>query len=85
MSTSNYILSTIHKADGTMVKSFNSTATWTFQHVDMEVTTAAGNQFSDIWLVETLVVNTPGPSMVQYFTVEDVGIIGKRAANVSWQ
>lgn len=81
----NYIRNTIHKADGTMVKAFNSTATWTFHHVDdMVVTTPAGMQFSDLWLVETLVVNTPGPSMVQYFTVEGVGIVGKRAATVSW-
>ncbi|MEN8198618.1 MAG: hypothetical protein ABFR63_00965 [Thermodesulfobacteriota bacterium] len=82
----NYIRSTIHKADGTMVKAFNSTATWTFHHVDnVLLTTGSGMEYSDIWLVETLVVNTPGPSMVQYYTVEDVGIIGKRVANVSWQ
>lgn len=81
----NYIHHTIHKADGTQVKEFYSTATWTFHHVNnMMVTAANGEEYDDIWLVETLVVNTPAPSMVQYYTVEGVGIVGKRLATVSW-
>jgi len=81
----NYIRNTVHKADGTMVKDFQSTATWTFHHItDMVLTTPAGVEYDDLWYVETLVVNTPGPSMVQYYTVEGVGIVGKRVANVSW-
>ncbi len=81
----NYIHHVIEKADGTVVKEFNSTATWSFNHVeDMTVTAPSGMQFDDIWLVETHVVNTPGPSMIQYYTVEDIGIVGKRKAVVSW-
>jgi len=64
----NYIHHIIERANGTVVKEFNSTATWTFNHVDdMVVETPGGMQFDDIWLVETHVVNTPGPSQVQYY------------------
>ncbi|MEN8141396.1 MAG: hypothetical protein ABFR97_09265 [Thermodesulfobacteriota bacterium] len=81
----NYIHHIIEKADGTVVKEFSSTATWAFNHVtDMVVETATGMQFDDIWLVETHVVNDFGPSMIQYYTVEDIGIVGKRKALVSW-
>ncbi len=81
----NYIINIIEKADGTVVKEFKSTSTWVFNHVDdMVVETPSGMQFDDIWLVETHVVNTSGPSMVQYYTVEDIGIVGKRKATVSW-
>ncbi|MEN8140710.1 MAG: hypothetical protein ABFR97_05735 [Thermodesulfobacteriota bacterium] len=81
----NYIHHTIQKADGTVVKQFNSTATWAFNNVtDMVVETATGMQFNDIWLVETHVVNDFGPSMVQYYTVEGVGIVGKRKPVVYW-
>lgn len=81
----NYIHSTVHKADGTQVKEFSSIATWTFHHVtDMTLTTPAGVEYDDLWYVETIVVNTPGPSIVEYFTVEGIGIVGKRKATVSW-
>ncbi len=83
--TTNYIQSSIYKADGTLVKEFSSNATWTFHHrTDMVLTTLAGVEYDDLWYVETIVVNTPGPSLVQYFTVEGVGIVGKRIANVGW-
>lgn len=84
----NYIHHIVEKADGTVVKEFNSTATWSFNHVVSEetvYTTAAGTEFDDIWLVETHVVNDTSPSMIQYFTVDGMGIIGKRKAVVSWQ
>lgn len=81
----NYIRNIVTKADGTVVKDFNSTATWSFNHVDnMAIQTASGMQFDDLWLVETHVVNDAKPSMVQYFTVEGVGIVGKRKATVTW-
>lgn len=81
----NYIHHIVTKADGTVVKEFNSTATWAFNHVnDMAITTPAGVQYDDIWLVETHVVNDTSSSMVQYYTVEDVGIVGKRKSTVNW-
>ena len=65
-------------------KEFNSTATWSFNHVEDMVVTNPGGSFEDIWLVETHVINDFAPSMIQYYTVEGTGIVGKRKATVSW-
>ena len=81
----NYIRNTVHKADGTMVKDFNSTATWTFHHItDTILTDSNGVEYDDFWSIETLIVNTLGPSMVQYYAIEGTGIVAKRKATVSW-
>lgn len=82
----NYIYHTVHTADGTQVEEFSSTATWSFHHrTDMVITTPDGIEYNDLWYVETIIVNTSAPALVQYYTVEGVGIVGKRVADISWQ
>lgn len=73
------------KPDDSIAKEFDSTVTWTFHHEpEMTVTTASGLELTDIWLIDKLIVNDGGPAMVQYYTVEGVGVVGKRAATVTW-
>lgn len=67
------------------VKEFDSTVTWTFHYeADMQVTSADGTEYTGVWLIDMLVVNDGSPAMVQYTTVEEVGIVSKRIATVSW-
>lgn len=74
----------VTKPNGAVVE-FDSTVTWTFHYEeDMEVTAKDGTLYVGVWLIDKLIVNDGGPTMVQYSTVEDIGIVKKRAAIVSW-